>query len=327
MEKELNFDHYLASVPLDKKQALLVKNFYHNFKKAGLENGYDEAYIRKNFKDLITHLTDELKSPSSFDPYHQALFSPIDYYQFGLDFMEILVDKPIALKGTEHLKAINQRLLEGHNVILLANHQTEADPQLISLALQDSFPEMAKKMIFVAGERVITDPLAVPFSKGRYLLCIYSKRYIDIPPELKLQKQLHNKKTMEQMGALLKEGGKIIYVAPSGGRDRKDESGNIQVAPFDPQSIEMFILMAKRAGTPTHFHTLALSTYNLLPPPDSIQINLGEDRHCNKTKIGFYFGGAIDLEKYAHISDKHSIRQERAKDLTEEVSRHYKSFV
>ncbi len=50
-------------------------------------------------------------------------------------------------------------------------------------------------MIFVAGERVITDPLAVPASMGRNLLCIYSKRYIDHPPELKSEKQLHNKRT------------------------------------------------------------------------------------------------------------------------------------
>ena len=43
-------------------------------------------------------------------------------------------------------------------------------------------------MIFVAGERVITDPLAIPFSMGSNLLCIYSKRYIDHPPEKKIEK-------------------------------------------------------------------------------------------------------------------------------------------
>ena len=72
-------------------------------------------------------------------------------------------------------------------MIFLANHQIEADPQAISLLLDDLYPNFAENMIFVAGERVITDPFAIPFSMGRNLLCIYSKRYIDHPPEKKLK--------------------------------------------------------------------------------------------------------------------------------------------
>jgi glycerol-3-phosphate O-acyltransferase len=30
---------------------------------------------------------------------------------------------------------------------------------------------------------VITDPLAIPFSMGCDLICIYSKKYIDVIPE------------------------------------------------------------------------------------------------------------------------------------------------
>src|SRR5690606_4917236 len=128
------------------------------------------------------------------------------------------------------------------NVVLLANHQTETDPQIISILLEKSHARIAEQIIYVAGERVITDPLAIPFSMGCNLLCIYSKRYINSPPELKNEKQLHNKSTMELMSRLLKEGGKIIYVAPSGGRDRRSSSGKVEVASFDPQSIEMFSL-------------------------------------------------------------------------------------
>lgn len=324
MENGLNFDTYLTSLPIDPKKIHLVKDFYHNYKKAAESNGVDSATILKNFHNLVTYIVDAITHPFDFEPYHKALFEPIDYYKFGIDFMGALVEGPAVIKGKNELDAMNLALKQGENVILFGNHQTEPDPQLISIALQKDYPDMARSMIFVAGERVTTDPLAVPFSKGRYLLCIYSKRYIDFPPELKLQKQLHNKKTMEQMSDLLKTGGKIIYVAPSGGRDRKDETGEIQVAPFDPQSLEMFILMAKKAKTPTHFHTLALSTYNLMPPPEGIQKELGEQRLCNKTKIGFHFGSKIDLEKYSHIPDKHEQRQLRAQELTKEVSDHFK---
>jgi glycerol-3-phosphate O-acyltransferase len=127
---------------------------------------------------------------------------------------------------------------------------------------------------------------------------------------------------MEQMSELLKKGGKIIYVAPSGGRDRKNADGVIDVAPFDPQSLEMFILMAKKAKTTTHFHTLALSTYDLLPPPTGIQKELGEARVCHKTKIGFYFGKKIDLDAYQD-PDKHKMREIRASKLTEECQQNY----
>ena len=48
----------------------------------------------------------------------------------------------------------------------------------------------------VAGDRVTTDVVAVPFSKARNLLCIYSKRHIDNPPEEKPKKMRHNAKTM-----------------------------------------------------------------------------------------------------------------------------------
>lgn len=326
MVNGLNFDTFLASLPYGEKQLKILKNFYHNYKKAGLLNGVDEATIRENFSNLARFVANEINQPSIFEPFHKAVLEPIDYYQFGIDFMNVLVDHPVILKGEENLKSIISTLKDGHNVVLFANHQTEPDPQLISIALQDKYPEIAKNMIFVAGERVVTDPLAVPFSKGRNLLCIYSKRYIDQPAELKMQKQLHNKKTMEQMSELLKKGGQIIYVAPSGGRDRKDANGTVRVAPFDPQSLEMFILMAKKAKTPTFFYTLALSTYNLLPPPEGIQIELGEERLCNKTKIGFYFGDVIDIEKYADLGDKHTQRENRAKDLTNEVITHYQSL-
>lgn len=327
MENGLNFDTFLASLPFGEKQLKILKNFYHNYKKAGLSNGHDEETIRHNFAALAKFVADEVNTPSTFEPYHEAVFSPSDYYQFGIDFMNVLVEHPVKIMGQDHLENIARTLKAGHNVVLFANHQTEPDPQLISIALMHKYPDIAKNMIFVAGERVITDPLAIPFSKGRNLLCIYSKRYIDHPPELKLQKQLHNKKTMEKMSELLKEGGKIIYVAPSGGRDRKNPNGDIQVAPFDPQSLEMFILMARKAKTKTVFHTLALSTYYLMPPPEGIQIELGEDRLCNKTKIGFYFGAAIDLEKYNDLGDKHIQREKRAQDLTLEVNDHFHALL
>lgn len=48
--------------------------------------------------------------------------------------------------------------------------QTEADPQVISLLMErEGYGDVAEKLINVAGHRVTTDPLAIPFSMGRNL--------------------------------------------------------------------------------------------------------------------------------------------------------------
>ena len=262
------------------------------------------------FLQLAEH---QFHTPFAFQPYHQKIRHPIDYYQFGLDFVRPLIDQASSrVEGVDHLAKIQQMLRKGENVILLANHQTEADPQVIAILLEKQFPEIGENIIYVAGERVVTDPLAIPCSMGCDLLCIYSKRYIDFPVEQKAQKQLHNKNTMEKMSRLLQEGGKIIYVAPSGGRDRKNSSGIIEVAPFDAASIELFYLMSKKAKTPTHFIPLALSTYDLLPPPETVQKELGEIRIAKRTPVFLSFGSPYDMEKGGPHESKLERREKRA---------------
>lgn len=278
--------------------------------------------------DFIKLVQEQVQNPYSFQPYHQQIRTPYDYYKFGLDFLRPLIDMSnSSVTGEEHLLEIEKDLKKG-NVILLANHQIEADPQAISILLEKSHPKFAMELIFVAGERVITDPLAIPFSMGRNLLCIYSKRYIDHPPELKHQKQLHNKRTMQLMSDLLSEGGKAIYVAPSGGRDRPNAEGIVEVAPFDPHSIEMLYLMAKKASKPTYFYPMALATYHLLPPPETIQRELGEKRLTKRGGIHLGFGSKIDMDSYpgCEHNDKHVRRKARAEYIWNLVKSLYSSL-
>ena len=278
------------------------------------------------FLELIT---DQLHSPFEFEPYHKKIRHPIDYYHFSLDFIRPLIEmKTSRIEGKEHLDTISQKLKQKENVVLLANHQTEADPQAIAILLEQSHPEIGENLIYVAGERVITDPLAIPFSMGCDLLCIYSRRYIDYPPELKAQKQLHNKHTMEKMSRLLAEGGKIIYVAPSGGRDRKNQKGIVEIAPFEADSIEMFYLMAKKGKSPTHFVPFALSTYELMPPPEGIQKEIGEMRTARKTPVSLSFAAPCDMEYFPGYDKKDKIerRQARAVYIWNIVNTMYKSI-
>lgn len=303
--------------------------FYYSYAEAIKQNrGETENHqpVLNKFLDLIT---EQLGAPYSFQPYHESIRRPFDYYTFGLDFIRPLVMLESSyIDRTDIVDKIVSHLALGENVILLSNHQTEPDPQAISLLLEKTYPKLAEEMIFVAGHRVVTDPLAVPFSKGRNLLCIYSKNYIEHPPEQKPEKILHNRRTMKNMEDLLTAGGKCIYVAPSGGRDRIDVHGLVEVAPFDPQSIEMFRLIAKQAPRPTHFYPLALATYDLLPPPNSIQVKVGERRHASCTPIRMALGQEIDMHKIpgTEQADKNELRRLRGEYIWEQVKLSYQKI-
>ncbi|PRQ33900.1 putative glycerol-3-phosphate 1-O-acyltransferase [Rosa chinensis] len=54
--------------------------------------------------------------------------------------------------------------VQGHNIILISNHQTKADPAVIALLLETTNPHLAKKMTCIAGDIVVTDPLSKPLA-------------------------------------------------------------------------------------------------------------------------------------------------------------------
>ena len=315
-----------SAISLEVKERFI--QFYTAYKEALEKASMDSAPYEPVMCSFVEKLKEQEISPYDFAFYHQKVREPFDFYAFGVEFMRPLIDMSSSLvQGKNHLEEITAKLQRGENVIFLANHQIEADPQVLSILLEKEFPLVGEETIFVAGERVVIDPLAAPFSMGRNLLCIYSKRYIDHPPELKIEKQMHNKKTMELMSRLLQEGGHSIYVAPSGGRDRKNSTGEIEVAPFDPNSIEMFYLMAKKSGTPTTFYPMALSSYHLLPPPEKVEKEIGEKRVVGRGPAHLFIGDAIEMEPIQEEQfDKKAKRQMRADAIWSVVNKAYHAF-
>lgn len=283
----------LKSKRISEKIYFVLRDFYQSY----LQATQNVAIAESKFKKLLERVVFLAEHPYQFSFYHQAVRSPFDYTQYGMDFIRELVDFSHSnVKNLPTADIILHQIKKNENVILLANHQTEADPQIISLLLEKTHPELLEKFIFVAGHRVIEDPIAIPFSLGCNLLCIFSKKHISNPPEEKEQKILHNQKTMKKMEELLREGGKCIYIAPSGGRDRANAEGVVEVTTFDPQSLEMFKLMAEQARTPVHFYPLALKTYQLLPPPSKVEKDIGERRTAFKTPVHMAFGPEIFME-------------------------------
>ncbi|CAM9777873.1 unnamed protein product [Laminaria digitata] len=165
---------------------------------------------------------------------------------------------------------------------------------------REGYGDLASRLINVAGHRVTTDPLAIPFSMGRNLFCIFSKKYMENPPELKGDKQKHNVRTLKKMAEMMGEGGQFIWVAPSGGRDRPDpDTGKFVVSPYDPKSVEVFRLMAAKAagrqgaGPATHFFPFAMWTNKLVPPPDQVNKELGERRQADRGPASIAFGEEV----------------------------------
>merc|ERR1712176_523361 len=129
------------------------------------------------------------------------------------------------------------KLKNGENVILLANHQSEADPGVWANMLEKRLPELAENIIYVAGDRVVTDPLAKPFSMG---------------------------------SNMLNEGGNLIWIAPSGGRDRPDEQGNWKPAAFDETTVALMHKLGTKAKSKTNFYPFAMWSWKIMPPPTKV---------------------------------------------------------
>lgn len=301
----------------------ILKEFYICYKKVSKKEKFSFE-IFSLFLDLIIQ---QIRSPFHFKHYHQKIQKPFDYYHFGITFLKPLIKLSSShLLKISNLEKIKKQLKQKENVFLLANHQSESDPQILSILLEKKYPEIGKNIIYIAGERVLKDPLAIPFSMGCDILSIYSKKYINTPPQLKREKQLYNKKTLQIMSSILSNGGKIIYAAPSGGRDRPDANRNIQIAPFDPQSLELLYLMTKKAAKTTHFYPLSLFTYDILPPPDKTQEEMGEKRITKGGKAHAYFGEEIDMENFPMQEDKQTKRQKRAKYIEKKVIQGYEKL-
>ncbi|MGR3951461.1 MAG: 1-acyl-sn-glycerol-3-phosphate acyltransferase [Chlamydia sp.] len=277
----------------------------------------------------------EFLEPFLFSHYHAKERQPFDFFQFGLDMVRPLVDETQeCVLGIEHIQAIDTATRRGENTILFSNHQAEIDPQIISLLLSSHSKHISEDLICVAGHRVTQDPLAIPFSRGRNLICIYSKKYIDHPPEKRAEKLNHNARALGEIEELLRQGGAVIYIAPSGGRDRFSAGGESVIpASFDPQSIEIFRLLSKKAKKTTNFRLLALHTIEQLPPPKGNNIQLGEERIAKRAPAGISVGKLIDMDHIdieielatqGDVSTKQEKRARRASLLDRELQSMYR---
>ncbi|ONM00337.1 Glycerol-3-phosphate acyltransferase chloroplastic [Zea mays] len=150
--------------------AINLEELYYNYRNAVLQNGDPNAYeiMLSNMTALFDRVLLDVQNPFTFPPYHKAVREPFDYYMFGQNYIRPLVDFRNSYVGNISLfHDMEEKLHQGHNVVLMSNHQTEADPAIIALLLEKTNPWISENIVYVAGDRVVTDPLCKPFSMGR----------------------------------------------------------------------------------------------------------------------------------------------------------------
>lgn len=328
-----------TSIPEKQRESMmsLLTHFAAEYMKAHQDSseagnhqeGTDPATVAQRFLTGIAYAM-RFGMPNSpehytFDVSHRALRgtdddeniihnnkNAVDFYQFGCDFFHHCMDltaPEINVLGRDNVQRAMDQVAAGENVIFFANHQSEADPQVTSSCLAFAgYAKQAADIIYVAGHKVTTDPLAIPFSMGRNLICIHSKKHIDSDPDSKPFKQRQNMKAMNAMLGDLKKGGTLIWVAPSGGRDRRNvETGEVPLAPFDSKTIDMFRLMGNKSKVPTHYYTFAMVSYDLCPPPDFVEAGVGESRNVRFVPVGVAVGE--ELESVGGLEKRHEFCQ------------------
>ncbi|KAL5794627.1 hypothetical protein ACOSP7_003221 [Xanthoceras sorbifolium] len=259
-----------------------MEELYQNYKNAVVQSGSPKAdeIVLSNMAVTFDRVLLDMEDPFNFSPYHKAMREPFDYYMFGQNYIRPLVDFKNSYVGNVSLfYQMEEKLQQGHNIVLISNHQTEADPAIISLLLESTNPYIAENMIYVAGDRVLTDPLCKPFSMGRNLICVYSKKHMLDIPELTEMKRKANTRSLKEMALLLRGGSQVVWIAPSGGRDRPDpHTEEWYPAPFDATSVDNMRRLAEHSGAPSHIYPLALLCYDIMPPPPQVEKEIGEKR-------------------------------------------------
>lgn len=267
-----------------------LEELFYNYRNAVLQSGVPGAndIILSNMAVAFDRILLDVEDPFTFPPYHVAIREPFDYYMFVQNYIRPLIDFRNSYIGNISLfYEMEQQLQQGHNIVLISNHQTEADPAVIALLIERTHPHIAEKLAYVAGDRVITDPLCKPFSMGRNLLCVYSKKHMDDEPELVDMKKRANTRTLKEMTLLLRSGSQIIWIAPSGGRDRPDpHTGDWYPAPFDASSVDNMRRLLEYSNVAGHIYPLALLCHEIMPPPPEVEKQIGERRKISFHGVG-----------------------------------------
>ena len=108
-----------------------MKGFLNDYKQSNIDANESPLQYKTNLLTFLKSILESYQNPYPFKPFHQAIREPFDYYTWGNNFLKPLIIKEQSkLEGSNNFEDLQQRLNKGENVVILSNHQTEADPQV-----------------------------------------------------------------------------------------------------------------------------------------------------------------------------------------------------
>lgn len=143
-------------------------------------------------------------------------------------------------------------------------------------------------------------------------------------PELADMKKRANTRSLKEMAMLLRGGSKLIWIAPSGGRDRPDPvTKEWSPAPFDASATDNMRRLVEHAGVPGHIYPLAILCYDIMPPPAQVEKNIGEKRVVSFHGAGISVAPKIDFREVAGTLEDPEAKMVYTKALYDSVSQQY----
>merc|ERR1711924_93809 len=129
---------------------------------------------------------------------------------------------------------------------------------------------------------------------GRNVFCVHSKKHMDDDPATRPRKQKQNMKTLGRISKALGRGGQLLWIAPSGGRDRPDPAtGVFSPAEFDPAAVDLMAKLAGKAKKTTTLFPMAMWSAPVMPPPAGLEKDLGEQRVTNFSGVSISLGAPV----------------------------------
>ena len=131
------------------------QDFYNNYKQTVLNSDAPDAspeLVARVMGSIADRTFNQFLDPYTFPSYHTRLLDPYDYYKFGQTYVRTLINFSKSVVGhLDRFQKVQEQLDAGDNVVLLANHQTEADPGVWALLLEKVLPRLATEIVYVAG--------------------------------------------------------------------------------------------------------------------------------------------------------------------------------
>ena len=196
-------DSLLAAGKISQKVHAGLTELFTNYR-AALVKSPRESNADKEAAMMIASIAERV-AVQGFDPYtfpsrHERMLEPFDYYAFGQRYCGNLINFDTSFVGNaEGFRRIRSQLDAGDNVVVMANHQSEADPGVWAWMTQYISSSLATDVRYVAGDRVVLDTFAKPFSMGRNLVCVHSKRHMEDDPELRAEKMKTNQRSVREV--------------------------------------------------------------------------------------------------------------------------------